>query len=591
MSPSLDLESGTSSAHIPYTAFVLIRLQQGKLREPSTFFLASAVAEAIDCKLVGDIEVVQSLFTSHICVAIPSDMVELVFIQQDKHSEWTQKRKEQERAKALAHAASIGHQRRRRRQQSENKLIRSRAVDLIPSSRGQHKRSAESWTNFVPHDSYGLRVDPFDCMRDKRTANVSMVLDHHATITAPNHIPIYSIFNVTNVFTSYYTELLCREGSLHAGVASVHAGIDQLRRPGMGPSSETLQHLNKAIIELRETLDAIIKKSLGSSEAAALISESTIMTVMFMAVCARVLGDTVAHEAHKRTVASLVAAKGGLDKLTGQHGLARCALMQLESFWALNSGATIFPSNRPTYNPQYPSIPFSESVLRQIKTLPIGFQTLAQTRMLAADVIEVLARATAAQTEFDSKGTYGDFRENYMPKIRRYSDFWEACTCLGAPDEVVTFKCEDGGTEGISSPNLQKLIVLALILHCSNSLSHTRAASTIYNGSRIKLISDLPRKFAVSKQYQRLGRKSVEPGMAGVLQRETDVLLWISLVLVDSWRTVNGVPTPQSSGLMKMTRDHFAEVSMWAEIEVILRKFFWNKKFLGRCESSWLSTT
>ena len=70
---------------------------------------------------------------------------------------------------------------------------------------------------------------------------------------APNHAPMYKIFNITNVYT-YYFELLTHSDFLYTGVASVQAVIDHLRRPGQGPSSTVLEHIGTTMANLRTRL-------------------------------------------------------------------------------------------------------------------------------------------------------------------------------------------------------------------------------------------------------------------------------------------------------------------------------------------------
>jgi len=93
---------------------------------------------------------------------------------------------------------------------------------------------------------------------------------------APNHAPIYKIFNVTNVYTSYYFELLQNEDFMFTGVASVQAIIDQLRIPGQKPSANVLRHMGMAMSKLRRRL----------ARPGATADDLTIITVLFLAVVA-----------------------------------------------------------------------------------------------------------------------------------------------------------------------------------------------------------------------------------------------------------------------------------------------------------------
>ena len=92
-----------------------------------------------------------------------------------------------------------------------------------------------------------MRTDLFDYIPTRGSKSVSSVVDYclfnitngatvgsiltsphlpDAQIMAPNHAPIYAIFNLTNIYTSYYFELLQHEDFLYTGVASVQAVRD-----------------------------------------------------------------------------------------------------------------------------------------------------------------------------------------------------------------------------------------------------------------------------------------------------------------------------------------------------------------------------
>jgi hypothetical protein len=134
-----------------------------------------------------------------------------------------------------------------------------------------------------------------------------------------------------------------------------------------------------------------------------------------------------------------------------------------ESFWALNSGWTIFSDARPVYTPVYPVHPFSEYLRLLISKLPTGLQALAEERKLAMDVLDVLARTVDAEQEQKKKGSVVTQTDIFPSRQRRYHDFWEACSCLAAPD--------------VDGPNLEKLLVLALLLYCLHTFSPMRAVT------------------------------------------------------------------------------------------------------------------
>ncbi|KAJ9616463.1 hypothetical protein H2200_000181 [Cladophialophora chaetospira] len=477
--------------------------------------------------------------------------------------------------------------------------------------------------DFIPHDLLGTRADPFDCIphRHAHSASVDAVTDYHAQIMAPNHAPIYKIFNVTNVYTSYYFELLTNPDFLYTGVASVQAIIDHLRRrpdEPVGPSEQVMKHIGTAMGRLRKRLGRLQKEARESEQAKVqqrrnpgeeapttsqgdidmdapanptlIVDDMTIMTVLFLAVVTRAINDLSSHEIHKRTISSLVSARGGLQNLTGHDGLARCTLMQWESFWALNTGTTIFPDARPPYQPIYPSTPIAgdTELGRKIAGLPVGFQALARQRRLALDVVEVLSRTAEAHVEQAAHGTIVTPSDVFRTKPRKFQDFWEACTCLGAPEETYTSTDVGGAVVTIMMPNLEKLIVLALLLYCLHTFSPMRAVTAVYNGSRLKLMTDLPRRIRRPPSSSSVHTPTVDIDIESQIQSEEDVLLWASFILADSWRAANDTLLPQGLKIMSDLRARFPETtSTWEDCETVLKRFFWTDKFIGRCARFW----
>lgn len=189
-----------------------------------------------------------------------------------------------------------------------------------------------------------------------------------------------------------------------------------------------------------------------------------------------------------------------------------------------------------------------------VSKLPTGFQALAKQERLAIDVLEVLARAAEAGQMQKKTRSIVTQEDIFRSRERRYHDFWEACTCLAAPD--------------VDGPNFEKLVVLALLLYCLHTFSPIRAVTAIYNGSRMKLTNDIGKR----------RRGDVE---------EERCLLWIWMVMVDSWRNASGALLPTGIESMKQLRERWASVSSWAEATGILREFFWDEPFAMRCKVCW----
>jgi hypothetical protein len=170
------------------------------------------------------------------------------------------------------------------------------------------------------------------------------------------------------------------------------------------------------------------------------------------------------------------------------------------------------------------------------------------------DVLEVLARASDAEQLQRKAGSIVTQTDIFRSRERRYHDFWEACSCLAAPD--------------INGPNFEKLLVLALLLYCLHTFSPMRAVTAVYNGSRMKLTNDIRKR----------RKGSVE---------EEECLLWIWMVLVDSWRNASGMLLPAGIELMEHARGRWEHVKDWPTASWILRDFFWDEGFAKRCEFYW----
>jgi hypothetical protein len=116
------------------------------------------------------------------------------------------------------------------------------------------------------------------------------------------------------------------------------------------------------------------------------------------------------------------------------------------------------------------------------------------------------------------------------------------------------------------------LIVLALLLYCLHTFSPMRAVTAVYNGSRMNLTN-------VIKKTR----------MGGV--EEEECLMWIWMVLVDSWRDASEKLLPTGIELMHQSRERWEKVRDWNEVAETLGSFFWDKAFANRCRFYWDTVT
>ncbi|KAL4902710.1 hypothetical protein BDW74DRAFT_157427, partial [Aspergillus multicolor] len=162
---------------------------------------------------------------------------------------------------------------------------------------------------------------------------------------------------------------MAQEVFFHAGAAAMHAAHDQLINPEFRtrPSQIIYEHRGKAMVALR--------KHMARGEG---ITDAMLLTVCFLALLERRYDEIEAHSIHKQILGTLVAARGGLDKLSPY---IKSLLMQYEFPWAMETGASVLPRtqrHQPLYPDGYVNIIGSRSLLRKrIRRLPEGFAALA----------------------------------------------------------------------------------------------------------------------------------------------------------------------------------------------------------------------
>ncbi|KIW67939.1 hypothetical protein PV04_03918 [Phialophora macrospora] len=370
-------------------------------------------------------------------------------------------------------------------------------------------------------------------------------LDFYTRYYVPNNVALYEIFNVTDIYTTFFLDLLQHPLFLHAGLANVLHELEFMLNPGGNPSQRLYMHLGTALANLRCEIE--------SREY--LLDDISIATVINLAVVARQLGDKEAHNLHKEHLRRMVDARGGLDALDSS-GLHKCMILQWEGYWcwAAGQGPTIFADARP--NPkadECPRRPFSETTRKLLSRLPVGFQDLAERDLLTLPTLEVLVRlAKEVNDKKNNIPVVADREVRY--KQRRYHDIMQACPSLAAPPDA---------------PTLEKLVVMALILYCSATFCIRRLPS------RHSTLTVLSATKALSKTPMPASKA------------EMKALIWVYMVVIDAWRSRGGHLRSPGLDLVRLFKAQFPDLEDWADIEDVLQKFFWTEdmgRFVG---ASW----
>jgi len=219
----------------------------------------------------------------------------------------------------------------------------------------------------------------------------------------------------------------------------------------------------------------------------------------------------------------------------------------------------VFACYKPAYEAVYPEYPFSPETYSLVSQLPPGFRKLAQKGRIALDMLTVLKNIVAFQMWSDKHEA--DLRRVLLaaaPLKKRHCDIWEACSCLLVP-----------------GPSFEKYLCLALILYCLNTFSPRRSYLSSSN-----LGFTTPRHLLTQKL----------PSFSEYSEDETDCLIWIWLVLIDSWRAKDGSHSDGAETLLLQFAERFPSYCAWTRIEYVMKQFFATDSMMAdirRCGTLW----
>lgn len=471
---------------------------------------------------------------------------------------------------ARSHAAAISRQRR------ENKRLRLQDPGAVPSSqaiisssnaqvegtssttddstahdgsdphakRRQNMRAMQfSWrAGNVLADSKlggGFRTDPFDASPKDDFGRIAM--DYFMQVISRVNQPVYAIFDVTNVYTSYWLELMQDENYRPMGLAMVGTIMKRMGNSLVRQDKDINANQALAISRLRRRYSTTVH------DGEKVVDDGTIITALGLANLARYDGDSEAYDMHRRSMKSMVSSRGGLDEL-GHDGLVAAALSQWDSFWAIEAdGVPLFADSRKEHIPVYPAFPLSPDCRESAMKIPFGFQSLLLRGKVSVELLEVLVRVSEANENGIEALSPGNM---WHSEVRKHRDFLEACPTLASADG--------------SSTIMEKCLTLAIFLYCANTFTKERSLTSLFTASRMELT--------------RLMLKYDEGNYA---QAEKECLYWICAICVDSWRRGEQDHSLLEAGkpllpVMKRMKNGFAS-------DNVLERFFYSRSFIESC--------
>ncbi|KAK5098549.1 hypothetical protein LTR70_002762 [Exophiala xenobiotica] len=369
----------------------------------------------------------------------------------------------------------------------------------------------------------GTRTDPFGYVPSTHYGRA--VVDYFWQVISPVNQPIYAIFNVTNIFTSYWMELMRHEDYMPAGLAMVGAMMEKMSRSDSRPSREVRANQASAVARLQKKY----KDSMDAGRNG--MDDIAIITVLALASLARFLGDMGAYETHRLNMREM------------------CVLQQYDSFWVFETeGTPLFSATRPEHIPVYPAFPLSEDLRDIFIKLPAGFQMLVMKGKISVELFDVLGRAVDASNSGVSVLAPGNMNHT---KMRKYNDFVEALPCLSTPDSAKT--------------TIEKDICLATLLYCFHSFTAARSSVSLYAASRTELTHLLLRTNEHAYSLP-----------------EQECLYWICAVCVDSWRQggASSPLLPRGVALLPILK----RLKAGSASTNVLQKFLHNQELLDGCD-------
>lgn len=388
--------------------------------------------------------------------------------------------------------------------------------------------------------SGGYRNDPFtpSSMSDFGR----MATDYFMQVISPVNQPVYAIFDVTNVYTSYWLELMQDDGYRPMGLAMVGRIMKIMGNSSVRQDEDINANQALAMSRLRRRYSLTIHD--GEKQA----DDNQIITTLGLANLARYNGDTQAYDMHRKNMKSMVAARGGLSEL-GHDGLVATALSQWDSFWAIEAdGAPLFSESRKEHTPVYPAFPLSPDSRETFMKLPFGFQSLILRGKVSVELFEVLGRIAGANESGIESLSPGNM---WHSKIRKHRDFLEACPTLACADDTPAI--------------MEKCLTLAIFLYCANTFTKARSLTSLFTASRAELT-----------------RLLLKYDEADYEQAERECLYWICAVCVDSWRVSEQDPSLLEAGksllpVLRRMRNGFSSSN-------VLERFFHTQGLIESCQ-------
>lgn len=362
------------------------------------------------------------------------------------------------------------------------------------------------------------------------------------------------LFDVTNFFSCCLTSMN-NELIYHAAIAAFGALSDRATNATFF-NRDLFQHQASAIGRVRSHLD----------QKDAIHSQGLISAIYYLGVFEALTGNAPAAAQHCQAITQIIKARGGLGALP-EASAEKSMILDADAQNSIVTGRCIYEGHRRPFTASYPAVSTSFTPLRRARSFPTGFQPLIASGTLSLDCVGLLSQAVETGLG-DNSPAAQELRVKRRWRFGKHHDIIEACPILHTPDR--------------DSMILEKLICWALYLCCwldDDDRIKLRSTMTLYRYARNYVTSRIV-LFAAQHPPERV------PWDAYIW----DCILWLLVIVVDSWRSGQSEETilPEGRELYAaMFRLRPSSIGDWTEVEKSLSKFFASKHLSRFWQKEW----
>ncbi|KEF59840.1 uncharacterized protein A1O9_04688 [Exophiala aquamarina CBS 119918] len=314
----------------------------------------------------------------------------------DRSSLSSQRDYELQNSEARSHIAKIVHTRRKLSPLQKVETVAINQASAHPSHGWcTTKDEGESDLRLSPLTTHHL--DPLFSVPHPREGSFYRAMDIWFQWILPSAAPAFVIFNVGNMFASYFASPGCQSEAAQHCIAALAYGCLELHRQEtmsweFDYRQDQMKHNGLAI--------ALLKKEIASNSFTAQ-SPSTINTIFLLSFLAQLRGESEESAMHRRTLRRLFSSLRGPIKRTDFDTRYGEVLLQFSCWMDLLEGRPNVLEIMPDDDKQSVLVsPFDRSMVNKgydtAAVLPRGFQNLVDEGRLSMDTRRLLARFSHA---------------------------------------------------------------------------------------------------------------------------------------------------------------------------------------------------